>query len=221
MKRILILIVILFLGWIIFDRIENMKKSEITPDISENETFSGSGSTENTNATNTEEEQTQIKEDSVKQDMEKQAVELNTPKENTPLQTEKKIPTPIVKDKTRTTLPSLMEKKESVSSSYVKQVLYRKAETENTVKVHMYEWQINISKKEIQSGKVTFEVVNDGIFSHNFALSNGREEKDFGKILPGETKNFSTEVANGELTLYSSKQIDREHDLSKNITVTQ
>lgn len=54
-------------------------------------------------------------------------------------------------------------------------------------KVFLYEWGIDISEKEIPEGKVIFNIVNNGKFTHEFNI---RNVKNYGKILPGKPNNL-------------------------------
>lgn len=76
------------------------------------------------------------------------------------------------------------------------------------VTIYLYEWGIDVSDKSIQAGTVSFTVKNNGHFSHNFVV---KGVKDFGKILPGETKVFDAVCLQaGDFELVSDKAVDLE-----------
>jgi len=84
------------------------------------------------------------------------------------------------------------------------------------VKVYLYEWNIDFSRSAIPEGTVQFEVQNNGIFSHHFALDGG---DNFGKVKPGETRVFETTVEPGTFRIYSPREIDQEHNMDENFIV--
>ena len=84
------------------------------------------------------------------------------------------------------------------------------------VKVYLYEWQIDASKKEIFAGKVTFEVQNTGQFSHDFGIKGVR---NFGKIIPGATRTFVVSLGSGDFEIYSDKKRDRENGMREGLVV--
>jgi len=84
------------------------------------------------------------------------------------------------------------------------------------VKVYLYEFNIDISKKEIPAGEVVFEVINSGNFTHEFSI---RAKKDFGKILPKEKKKFSIYLSGGEFEIFSKKKGDVRNNMKEKIFV--
>lgn len=85
------------------------------------------------------------------------------------------------------------------------------------VTVYLYEWGIDVSDKDIGTGRVNFTVVNNGRFSHNFSI-NG--VKNFGKILPGENKVFeAVYLPSGSFELFSDKSIDVEKGMMESLRV--
>jgi hypothetical protein len=88
--------------------------------------------------------------------------------------------------------------------SVEQKTVYSKNVTE--LKVYLYEWEIDVSDKSILTGRVNLTVVNSGKFSHNFVIKGVR---DFGKLLPGETKQFdSVYLRRGSFELLSDKSVD-------------
>ncbi len=85
---------------------------------------------------------------------------------------------------------------------------------QQTVKIYMYEWDIDIMKSNLMSGVTQFEVINNGNLSHNFGIIGG---KDFGKVKPNEKRVFIADLPQGEVTFYSSKRVDQERGMMKTI----
>ncbi len=84
------------------------------------------------------------------------------------------------------------------------------------VKVYLYDFNIDISKKEISAGKINFEVMNNGKFSHDFAIANF---KNFGKVRPGETQNFSAFLNAGKIKIYSDRNQDSEYGMVETVEI--
>jgi len=84
----------------------------------------------------------------------------------------------------------------------------------SNVKVYLYDFNIDVSQKEVSAGKINFEVMNNGRFSHDFAIAN---YKNFGKVRPGETKNFSALLNSGEAKIYSDRNQDAEKGMVETI----
>ncbi len=120
------------------------------------------------------------------------------------------IVTPVVKD-------AVVE--ETVSAPVTKTVprVYYPNRT-TTVKVYLYEWAVDISTKEIPSGTVQFEVVNNGKFSHNFNI---KGIKNFGKVPPRQSANFSVQLLPGEFEIYSNKRDDYENGMVEGIVIVK
>ena len=90
------------------------------------------------------------------------------------------------------------------------------ADAATNVKVYLYEWNIDSSALNIPAGSINFEVVNTGTFSHSFGIKGGT---DFGRVSPGETKFFTTNLSAGDFVLYSSKSVDMERGMEEAFTV--
>jgi len=84
------------------------------------------------------------------------------------------------------------------------------------VKVYLYEWEIDFSRSSVPEGTVQFEVQNNGLFSHEFALADGQ---NFGKVKPGETRVFEAKVSPGHCRAYSPKDIDVQNDMGEDFVV--
>jgi len=84
------------------------------------------------------------------------------------------------------------------------------------VRVYLYEWGIDLSASDVGSGNIGFEVINNGQFSHHFAI---RGVQDFGKILPGEIAVFSAKLGEGKFELYSPRDIDVEKGMKETLSV--
>jgi hypothetical protein len=95
------------------------------------------------------------------------------------------------------------------------QPVYSEHVTDMTV--YLYEWGIDLSDKDIMAGRVNFTVMNNGQFSHNFVVNGVR---DFGKILPGETKKFANVyLSAGEFVIISDKAIDEAKGMKEALSV--
>jgi len=84
------------------------------------------------------------------------------------------------------------------------------------VKVYLYEWGLDMSQKTFPAGTVNFTVQNDGRFTHDFSV---RGVKDFGKVTPGTTANFSAGIRAGEYEVYSDRREDYDRGLVDTIVV--
>lgn len=86
------------------------------------------------------------------------------------------------------------------------------------VKIYLYEWNIDVSTKEIPSGTVNFEVINSGRFSHDFTL---KGIKDFGKVAPRHTANFTAKLLPGDFELFSGRRDDYENGMKEIISIVK
>lgn len=84
------------------------------------------------------------------------------------------------------------------------------------VKVYLYEWGLDMSQKTLPAGTVNFTVQNDGRFTHDFTI---RGVKDFGKVTPGTTANFTTGLRAGEYEVFSGRREDYDRGLVDQIVV--
>ncbi len=157
-----------------------------------------------------------------------------TAKEAAALNTDEKAST--VTDKAVTTeKPVTTEKEKTITKEPVKPVVTAPVETvktyvppvkkvvtvpnrETNIKVYIYDNGIDISQKEIPSGTVNFEVVNSGRFSHEFVIGG---VKNFGKVNPRTTSNFTIKLRSGEFEVFSDRRDDRERGLSDFIEVVR
>ncbi len=153
-------------------------------------------------------------------------VEKTEEKNNEATTEETKKETPVVTKLKETTTKS-ESKKEEIKKEVVKvsipkvikktpKVVYPDRTT--TVKVYLYEWAVDISKKEIPSGTVAFEVVNNGRFSHNFNI---KGIGNFGKVPPRQSANFTAKFLPGSFEIYSDKRDDYENGMKEDITIVK
>jgi len=114
------------------------------------------------------------------------------------------------------------EKVESVAAVVTKKepVVKKEVAITNTseVKVFLYEWGIDISEKEIPTGKIVFDVVNNGKFTHEFVIGG---VKNYGKVLPGEKKQFSVVLRSGNFEIHSKRRDDYERDMKESFKVVR
>ncbi len=200
MRRILIIGVILVGAWFVFQELNNAPQEEGTP------------ATEET----TTEETVQTEEG---KDAEKPVVEEKTKKDVTAPVAEEETPrAPMVKkenilavDKTNVIVPTEVAEKITQPAEETP-VLY----PTSTVKVFMYEWGIDLSSANVPAGNIAFQVINNGQFSHHFAIKGGT---DFGKVVPGELATFVAPLEAGTITLYSPRQIDMENEMQETLYV--
>lgn len=84
------------------------------------------------------------------------------------------------------------------------------------VKVFAYEYDFDTSAKILSAGEIVFTVHNTGRMTHNFGI---RGYKDFGKVIPGESKTFRAVLGSGKWEMYSSKPRDVEMNMTETFTV--
>lgn len=231
MKRLFILVLILIVGGLLLRSAGVFDNPETTPQETQNEQTnekteqnneenaeeikneepSAEGNTEETNETSSQdiienmqnnEEQTEKTETTTQEKTEEQETETVPEIEN--------------KEETQTEEPQpeedITHKKTEASSIQMEAMDY-----DQTVKVYLYEWEIDILNGVIKPGNVQFEVLNTGRRSHRFGILGG---EDFGKVKPGERRIFGTQLPEGEFSLYSSISIDQERGMMENIMVT-
>ncbi len=185
MRRLIIIALILIAGWLIFDKGEDIKKTEPADQ-------------------NTEQA---AKEETVAES--ENGLPLPTP----PEMVQKVGEGVVAKTAAKTSLvPKVVQKK--LTSSRTTEV--QDLSVDAVVRVYLYEWGMDLSASEIPSGNIGFEVVNNGQFSHHFAI---RDVQNFGKIVPGEIRTFSARLNSGEFELYSPRNIDVENGMSETLTV--
>ncbi len=87
-----------------------------------------------------------------------------------------------------------------------------------TIKVYLYEWAVDISSKEIPSGTVQFEVVNNGKFSHDFNI---KGIQNFGKVPPRQSANFTAKFLPGNFEIFSDRRDDYENGMKEDILIVK
>ncbi|MCK5460463.1 hypothetical protein KAI58_00565 [Candidatus Gracilibacteria bacterium] len=85
-------------------------------------------------------------------------------------------------------------------------------------KVFLYEWGIDLSSKEMPTGKVVFTVVNNGKFTHGFVI-NGVQ--NYGKVLPGSIQEFTAYLNPGSFEIYSDRRDDYEKGMRETFVITR
>lgn len=139
--------------------------------------------------------------------------ESSSKEESTIIKTEEEAVTNVVSE-TKTVTQS---QQTTVSNDVpAKKEVYTDVSTE--VKVFLYEWGIDISEKQINTGKVIFNVVNNGKFTHEFNIKN---IKNYGKVLPGETKQFVISLRSGNFEIYSNRRDDYDRDMKEMLSIVQ
>ena len=86
------------------------------------------------------------------------------------------------------------------------------------VKVYLYEYEIDLSSKNIPAGTIIFKVQNTGNFSHDFAIIG---LGNYGKIRPGEQRSFSAVIGPGTYEIHSPRRKDVMANMSENFFVTE
>lgn len=157
--------------------------------------------------TNEENDDTTVEEDIITDE----SVEVS--KENT-----KTEPEDVIKknEKTEVVIPTKPVETVTTKITPVKKEIYADNTTE--LKVFLYEWGIDISEKQIKPGKVIFNVVNNGKFTHEFII---RNVKNYGKVLPGETKQFVISLRSGKFEIYSDRRDDYDRDMKETLSIIQ
>ncbi|MBT3349618.1 hypothetical protein HN954_03455 [bacterium] len=89
-------------------------------------------------------------------------------------------------------------------------------ENPSYVRVYLYEWEIDLTDRTLARGPVTFEVLNNGRFAHYFSIDG---VKDFGKVLPGTSVEFTVNLAAGNYEITSPREIDMAHNMRENFVV--
>jgi hypothetical protein len=84
------------------------------------------------------------------------------------------------------------------------------------IKIYLYEWGLDLSDAEIKSGKITFQVLNSGRFTHDLSISG---KGTLGKVLPRGKAEFSIVLEPGEYELFSSRRNDREMGVLETLIV--
>lgn len=85
--------------------------------------------------------------------------------------------------------------------------------------IYFYDYEIDLSANTIPAGNVTFRAVNNGRLSHNLTLKDGNGQVNFGRIAPGETKFFQTNLDSGTFEVLSLTRIDEEKGMTETLTV--
>ncbi len=149
---------------------------------------------------------------------EKEEEKKEEPKTEEPKETEKEV-TPPEEEKKEVVIPPVkkVEIKEPPRVELAPKVEAVPAR-ETKVKVYFYEWNIDLSQKEIPSGTVVFEVLNTGKFTHDFAI---RGKQNYGKVKPGESRVFSVKLGTGDYKLYSDRGRDDENGMVESFMVVR
>ena len=84
------------------------------------------------------------------------------------------------------------------------------------ISAYLYEWSLNLSKREIPAGKIEFRVLNSGRFSHRFIIEG---IADFGVVPAGAERVFSTTLSAGEYQLNAGGKSATEKRMSNTLTV--
>ena len=80
------------------------------------------------------------------------------------------------------------------------------AEITTEITIYLFDGGFDISKSVITEGTVIFNVRNDGVMPHEFAVEG---IKDFGRVSPKESKVFTLNLGEGEYELFSPRVVDQ------------
>jgi hypothetical protein len=204
MRRILIIGVILVGAWFVFQEI-----NKSGDDVNTEETATEEAVTEEETKT---EESTETKTEEIKNVEETEEIKRN-PIDRTGLEEDVTGPITVTPKEEEATVEIPAEVEEKIfTESTEAPVMY----VTDTIKVFLYEWGIDLSSENVESGNIEFEVFNNGQFTHHFAIEGG---VDFGKVVPGETAYFTAPLNVGEVTLYSPRQIDMDNEMQETLYV--
>ena len=84
------------------------------------------------------------------------------------------------------------------------------------VRVYLYEWDIDASHLVLPEGNISFEVINVGQFSHDFAIEG---VQNFGKVRPGEVRVFAAKLGAGDFAFISPRDEDKGHVMVQDFSV--
>ncbi len=207
MKRIAILIVILIVGWFLVNRSEQISSEE---EKNNEEEIVVEVSTEEAPSMDQDDSEVEVMvddEDKEKNDDEDKK-EVAVADKDVSQVSETSLASPLV-----VRVPE--KKKVPLSFSPSKSSL----PYSDYVKVYLYEWEMDVSKginEPLIEGKIRFEVTNTGRLTHNFGILG---VQDFGKIVPGETREFSAVLDSGQFDFYSSKEVDMNRGMGETVVV--
>ncbi len=88
--------------------------------------------------------------------------------------------------------------------------------SESAVKVYLFDGGMDLSDSTVPEGRVVFTVRNDGRVSHDFSVEG---LADFGRITPGSSHTFEVDFTEGEYTLYSPRELDRQLEMYETLYV--
>ncbi len=201
-KRILVLVLFLFgVFWWLSNRNDDQTPKNTDTEVVEENTSEGTESTE-TEVSDNEEESTEGEENASEEaevPVESGKEEANTPAETTQTETAK------------------------TQSPVAPKTTYRPPvvpipDVQTDVKVYVYEWNMDFSKKTIPSGTVNFQVENNGRFTHDFAI---KGFGNLGKVTPGQSQTFTIKLRPGTYEAFSDRRQDYERGVKGSFTVTQ
>ncbi|PID70201.1 hypothetical protein CSB37_03430 [bacterium DOLZORAL124_38_8] len=89
-------------------------------------------------------------------------------------------------------------------------------QNEPIVKVFQYDFAIDLGKKTVPAGMVTFKVHNSGLFAHQFAIAG---VKNWGLVGRNEKTSFTVYLKPGKYKIWSEKDIDKKYGMVNYITV--
>lgn len=225
-KRVLVLVLFLFgvFWWLTNrggDEAENTeKKAQV--EVIENAEVEGSEAEEETEEASTEEDKSKAEGDGAAVDVKK---EVDSPKvvETKPaakpvVSLPKTVTKPVVK-------PVVPVKPKAVVAPVVPATITPAPEVVEVeipnrttdVKVYVYEWGLDLSKRTIPSGTVNFMVDNNGRFTHDFSLSGFG---NLGKVMPKQKSTFTLKLKPGEYEAFSDRRQDYDRGVVKQFVVT-
>lgn len=118
--------------------------------------------------------------------------------------------------KIKTNNPEVVISSDQLTSSIAKFV---EGQESTTVTAYLYEYRIDLSAKKVPAGNVTFRAINNGRLSHNITLKDGNGQVMFGRVAPGETKYFQTNLSPSTLEVVSIGRADENHNMIKTLII--
>ncbi len=204
-NRLLVIAVIAFGSWFLiqqWDKVEQNKDQDPTPNKTPISTQLPT--TKKTEIANEKNKTTPEKEDSLlvfKEDPTNNSASTEAKKKNTT-------------DFTKTMTNNSKNKTISTTTTPKKcQNVFKK---KSSMKVYLFDGGFDVSVSRIEAGQITFTVRNDGRMSHDFSIKGVR---NFGRIVPGEIKEFTQHLKPGKYTLFSPRDIDQSLDMRETLTV--
>ncbi|MCF7812254.1 hypothetical protein K9M59_01480 [Candidatus Gracilibacteria bacterium] len=220
MKRILLIGIVLVAIWLIFhesneDSLEPTGDETTTAEEQNQEEMTDDEEAQDQEETD-EQEETQETEDQMQESDTETSEEESSTEDSTPMETssEESSESEQTEETPSETPPTTMESGEVPAEEEPRQPLVYAIDSK--VKVYLYEWGIDLSQQNILPGNVEFEVVNNGQFTHHFAIEG---VNDFGKVRPGEARVFTTQLLSGSFDIYSPRNIDLENGMRETLYV--